>query len=100
MNFEYRNAAFRSQCAYENSLLERLAEAPKLLHNYVRRRKVGQPNVGPQRLDSGQMSGDNLFMARCFEDAFSSVYNGVAPVNPSAHQTSWGLLSEVKFEVH
>ena len=46
------------------------------------------------------MSEDNLLMARCFEDAFSSVYSGVAPINPSAHQTSWGLLSEVKFEVH
>ena len=47
VNRELRSFGVRSQCDYESSLIDRFRDNPKLLHSYVRNKKVCRPTVGP-----------------------------------------------------
>ena len=99
VNYECRHWARRSQCEYEMSLLSRLGQAPKLLHAYVRHRKMGRPAIGPLKLCNREVALDRAVMAQCFVEAFSSVYIGTDPPTPAPHQLFWGSLSDITFEV-
>ena len=42
-----RNFAVRSQAMYEENLIEKFRENPKVLHAYIRKKKVGRPTSWP-----------------------------------------------------
>lgn len=96
----YRNYNIASQVAYEQSLADKLKDNPKLIHSYVRRKKVCPPSVGPLRLASGVISSDCSEMAECLADAFASVYVTHVPDNPMAHQVFDGRIDDIEFTVH
>lgn len=96
----YRNYNIASQVAYEQSLADRLKDDPKLIHSYVRRKKVCPPSVGPLRLTSGVITSDCSEMAECLADAFASVYVTRAPENPVPHQVFDGRIDNIEFSVH
>ena len=81
VNRQYRSFAVRSQAEYESKLVTRSKQNPKLLHSYIRGKKVGRPSVGPLTC-SGQLSGDPAVMAECLAESFVSVFNHVSPPNP------------------
>ena len=95
INREVRTFAARSQCDYEKSLISRARDNPKLLHSYVRSKKVGRPTVGPLLTNSGQLTDDAETMAELFASSFASVFSTETPANPSPHQTFNGTLSRV-----
>ena len=47
INKELRAFTVSSQCHYEANLIDRSRENPKLLHSFIRSKKVGCPSVGP-----------------------------------------------------
>lgn len=85
-NHNCRTFAVRSQASYEDNLIHRFRENPKILHAYIRQKKVGRPSVGPLQLDSGQLSDIPAEMCECLADAFASVYMSATPSNPAPHQ--------------
>ena len=87
------------QADYESNLIVRCKENPKVLHSYIRKKKVGRPSVCPLRLDSGQLSNDPVILSECFAEAFSAVYNRVSPTNPAPHQSYEGRISDVVITV-
>ena len=56
LNRQCRTYAVKAQASYEESLLLRAKEHPKVLHSYIRKKKVSRPTVGPLKLPSGQLS--------------------------------------------
>ena len=88
VNRQYRSFSVRAQANYESGLIDRSKENPKLLHSYIRNKKVGRPSVGPLTLDSGELSDAPAAMAECFASSFSAVYSNDCPVNPAPYQTS------------
>lgn len=85
-NQQYRSFAVRAQASYEGSLVSRWKENPKLLHSYIRNKKVGRPSVGPLKLDSGELSDNANLMAECFAKSFASVFTQFTPSCPAPHQ--------------
>ena len=85
VNRSYYHFELQEQARYEESLLSRLKENPKLIHSYIRSKKVGQPAVGPLKLHSGTMTDNSLQMAECFASSFASVYISKEPENPEPH---------------
>ncbi|KAK3888205.1 hypothetical protein Pcinc_007736 [Petrolisthes cinctipes] len=57
-----------------------MKESPKLLHQYIRHKKVGVPSVGPLKLDSGALTADCGEIADIFASSFSTVYATGDPV--------------------
>ena len=55
-----RTFVVRSQAEYEEGLIQRSRENPKVLHAYIRQKKVGRPSVGPLRLESGQLTDNTV----------------------------------------
>ena len=96
VNKEVRNFAVRSQSEYESSLIERSRDNPKLLHSYIRNKKVGRPTVGPLLLQTGDLSDDSATMAELFASSFASVFTVNTPTNPAPHQVFDGSLSQVE----
>ena len=90
-----RNFAVRSQATYEESLIKRFRENPKVLHAYIRKKKVGRPTVGPLTLASGELSDDAKQMSECLADAFASVYASTTPSSPASHQEFDGSLDQL-----
>ena len=95
VNKQYRSFSVRAQAEYESNLIVRSRENPKVLHSYIRNRKVGRPSVGPLRLVSGELSDSPSSMAEQFAESFSEVYNCVSPDNPAPHQHHDGRLEEL-----
>ena len=87
-NRSLKRFALDSQASYERKLLEESSENPKLLHAYLRRRKVGCPGVGPLRLPNGNLTDDPVAMAESFAKAFEGVFvRGPPNPDPAPHQT-------------
>lgn len=93
VNSDIHNFHVRSQAEYENSLSLRLKENPKLLHSYVRHRKVGRTTVGPLRLPSDKLSDNPAEMVEMFAEAFASVYLTANLPHPAPFQHCFGRLS-------
>ena len=92
LNKQRRDFSVRSQAAYENGLVGRLTDNPKLLHSYIRSKKVGRLTVGPIKLSSGHLSDDAGVMAEALADAFSAVYTRDLPQHPAPHQVFCGSI--------
>ena len=56
LNYMFRNYFVTRQIHSETSLINKMKESPKLLHQYIRSKKV--PSVGPLKLDSGELTAD------------------------------------------
>ena len=98
-NYEYRNFAVSSQIRYERSLADQLTHASRLFHSYIRRKKVGQPQVGPIRLSTGALASDSATMAEALVRAFASVYAGDSNLFPAEHRVFNGTMSDLVFSV-
>ena len=61
---------------HELSLVRNLNDSPKMLHVYIRRKKKGNPPVGPLRIDNTIIS-DPGEMSEVFADDFGSIYGSV-----------------------
>ena len=90
-----RNFAVRSQATYEENLIEKFTETPKVLHAYIRKKKVGRPTVGPLTLANEELSDDAKQMSESLADAFSSVYTSTTPSSPASHQEFDGSLDKL-----
>ena len=100
VNFEFRNFLVRAQIDYERDLVERLSEAPKLFHRYIRSKKVGNPSVGPLRNSDNDLVVDCSEMAEIFVSKFVSVFSsGDLVCPPLNHQVSDGMIDSSLFEV-
>ena len=97
VNKELRTFIVSSQSQYERDLLDRSRENPKLLHSYVRSKKVGCPAVGPLMLKTGEMSNDAQTMSEVFASSFVSVFSPNSPRNPAPHQTFDRTLNNIDF---
>ena len=75
VNQSVKTFALRSQSEYELQMLEKFKCDPKLLHGYVRSKKVGCPTVGPLRLRDGTLTDDPQIMVEELASAFASVYS-------------------------
>ena len=95
VNRELRSFGVRSQCDYESSLIDRSRDNPKLLHSYVRNKKICRPTVGPLLVRTDYLTDDATIMAELFASSFASVFTTVTPANPSPHQVFDGTLSQV-----
>ena len=76
---------------YEENLIEKFRENPKVLHAYIRKKKVGRPTVGPLTLANGELSDDAKQMSESLADAFSSVYTSTTPSSPPPTRSLMGL---------
>ena len=99
INSRYRSFTVSCQAAYEESLMLRSKDDPKLLHSYIRNKKVGSPAVGPIRLNSGSLTDSPEEMVEVFAYSFSSVFTKNCPSNPSPHQQYEGIIDNITFPV-
>ena len=99
LNKRYRNYTVSFQADYEEKLVLRSKDNPKLLHSYIRSKKVGQLSVGPIRLDSGRLTDSPSEMVEVFASSFASVYTKTCPPNPLPHQCFDGTIDPVSFPV-
>ena len=95
VNRQYRSFSIRSQAEYEGSLIERSKETPKVLHSYIRNKKIGRPSVGPLTLASGELSDEPASMAECFAQSFAAVYTSASPTDPAPHQRSEAVIPDI-----
>lgn len=96
VNRELRGYAVKQQSDYERSLIDRSAENPKLLHSYIRNKKVGRPTVGPLLLQQDNLTDDAATMAELFASSFSSVFTSLSPSHPSPHRMFDGSLTQIE----
>ena len=96
VNRQVRNFEVMSQASYEHSMIERFGECPKLLHSYIRSKKVAPPTVGPIRLGTGQLSSDPLVMSETLASAFAAVYVKETPAFQEPHQTFDGTIESIQ----
>ena len=92
VNREYRCFSTCSQVDYEKSLIYRSKEQPKILHSYIRNKKLGRPSVGPLKLETGLCDNPQI-MAESFALAFASVFTRGLPPDPAGHQLFDGHVS-------
>ena len=86
-----------SQAAHEEKLVADLKDNPKLLHSYVRRKKVGCPTVGPLRVADQILTDDPVIMAEAFASSFESVYTTFCPQTiPAPHQQSHSHMDPIR----
>ena len=97
VNKRLRNFAICSQIKYEKSLLLERKESPKLLHSYLRHKKMFRSSVGPLRLASGSITDDPRTMADSFAEAFASSFVTATPTDPFPHQRCDAELSSITF---
>ena len=95
VNRQHRGFAVQSQISYEEKLMTESKENPKLLHAYIRHKKVGRPMVGPLKDGSGQLTDQPQLMTEIFATAFASVYTRNTPSNPHPHQLFDGSLHHI-----
>jgi hypothetical protein len=94
LNFQLRHYVRNSRSQYENSLIERYKDAPKLFHAYIRKKKKGRIGVGPLRLPCGQLVDTPAEMAELLVSTFASVFVGDVPMNPAPHQSFEGFMED------
>jgi hypothetical protein len=94
-NLQYRNYALHCRSQYEQQLIDRFAESPKVFHSYIRRKKKGRLSVGPLRLPSGEIIDSPLDMSESFVEAFASVFVAEVPHDPAPAQVYPGSMPEV-----
>ena len=99
LNRQCRNYAVKSQAKYEHGLIDAWRENPKLLHRYIRSKKVAAVTVGPLKLSGGRICSDPKTISECLALSFSSVFCGEAPANQQPHQMFDGQISDVQFTV-
>lgn len=95
VNRQYRTFGVRAQADYESNLLVKAKENPKVLHSYIRNKKVGRPSVGPLKLESGELTDDPAVMCERFAESFASVYTRISPPDPARHQRHEGQIDDV-----
>lgn len=95
MNVQYRNYSKNSHSQYEQHLMERFVESPKLFHSYIRRKKKGQLSVGPLRLDCERLVDDPRDMSESFVEAFASVFDAVPPDNPFRGRIHHDIMPDI-----
>lgn len=78
-----------SQILYEESLINRFKDNPKLFHQYIRQKKTGAPWVEPLKSPDGTLAEICPVMAEMFVDSFASVFKSGNP-NPFPHQSFQG----------
>ena len=98
-NNRYRNFTASCQAEHEERLLLLTKDNPKLLHSYIRSKKVGAPSVGPIKLDSGRLTDRPGEMAEAFASSFASVFTKHSPDNPCPHQNFDGTIDSLSFTV-
>ena len=98
-NNRYRNYTVSCQADYEENIILRSKENPKLLHSYIRNKKVGRPSIGPIRLDSGRLTDAPGEMVEVFASSFASVYTKQSPKNPYPYQCFDGSIDPISFPV-
>ena len=64
------------------------------MHQYVRRKKVSAPTVGPLKLVDGSVTTDCHLMAEIFADSFASVFKN-EPLSPAPHQRSDSQIEHI-----
>ena len=94
-NDEVRNFSISSQITYEKKISDQISKNPKLLHSYLKHRRIGRPSIGPIMHSDGYLTDDPSIMAECFLTSFASVFNSVAPANPAVHQHSFSSLGDI-----
>ena len=77
--------------------MQKMKEAPKLLHAYLRHKKQFRSSVGPLKLSSGCSTDDPKQMADAFVEAFASTFTADAPPNPVPHQHCDAVLDCISF---
>ena len=60
VNAGYRNFAVNNQWEHQSNWMQNLGSKPKLFHAFIRRKKKGNPPVGPLK------SGDSVIKNRTF----------------------------------
>ena len=75
-------------------------EKPKLLHSYIRSKKVGALSVGPIRIDSGKLTDKPGVMAEVFASSFALVFTRHCPKRPFPHQSFDGIIGPISFPVN
>ena len=93
------NFEARSQATYENSLIDRFRENPKLLHSYVRSKKSFPTSVGPLKLPSGELCSDPQAMSKHLASSFASVFSKEVPNSQEPHQTFDGHIAPFNLTV-
>ena len=89
------NSWTHTTCKVSKTSLQTSKENPKLLHSYIRSKKVGRPTVGPIRLDSGLLTDNPGVMAEVFASSFASVYTRHCPASPAPHQRFGGSIDPI-----
>ena len=89
LNYQCPTYAVKAQAKYEEDIVLKSTDQPKLLHSYIRKKKVSRPTVGPLKLPSGQLCDDPKSMSEIFSEAFSTV-NASIPADPHPHQQFHG----------
>lgn len=98
-NKSLRNFEVRSQANYENSLIDRFRENPKLLHSYIRSKKSVPSSIGPLKLPSGDLCSDPLAMSKCLASSFASVFCREVQNNQEPHQLYDGHIDPIHISV-
>ena len=99
VNKRVRNFEVMSQASYEHSMIERFSECPKVLHSYVRSKKIAPLAVGPLKLVTGELTSDPLVMSETLASSFASVYVKEIPILQEPHQTFIGPIDPVRVSV-
>ena len=85
VNQDYRNYTVNRQKEHELELVRKIGEMPKLFHSYLRRKKKGNPPIGPLKQGDSLIS-NAVEMSDVFLDCFIGVFNPRVPSNASPHQ--------------
>ena len=99
INKDLRYFEVKSQAQYENGLIDRFKENPKLLHSYISSKKSNPSSVGPLKPPSGELCSDPLAVAECLASSFSSVFCKVTPTCQEPHQVHDGHIDPVNVSV-
>ena len=97
VNRRYRGYALHSRCEYEQQLIDRSGDMPKLFYSYVCCKKKGKLSVGLLWLLglSGELIDSPISMSECFVEAFSSVFVAEVSLHPGGRQVLYGQMEEV-----
>ena len=99
VNKGLRKFEVQCQADYEDSLIERFRENPKLLHSYVRSKKTIPSSIGPLKLPSGELCSDSSAMSDCLASSFASVFCKEVPVYQEPHQVFRGHIEPISISV-
>ena len=99
VNKSLRKFEVHCQADYENSLIDRFRENPKLLHSYVQSKKTIPTSIGPLKLPSGELCSDPLAMSDCLASSFASVFCKEVPIDQEPHQVFDGHIEPISISV-